>query len=273
MNGVPVNTLAPAAPSSLARLARLSLSRVIAELARVERPRVLVQAFIRAYARWHGIDLQEFVPPSPSPFYASFRDFHARAHKPGARPIDVASRAVFPADGFVLAAGVIRAGRVGQVKGIDYDLATLLGPGGETQASRLEGGRFVNVYLPVPDCHRLCAPIDCVLRRETYLRGDCLSLGLRSLARRRDVFVTNERLVQELASPDLDVVLVAVGGIAATNITSTRPRDVAQPHYRKGDELGAFWLGSTIVVLLPPGIAVVPLVRGQHVRLGEPLIR
>lgn len=255
------------------RLLRLAQSRAIAGLARVQRPRFLVRAFIRAYARWHGIDLQEFVPPADLAFYASYRDFHARAHKPGARPIDVNSRAVFPADGFILEIGTIREGRVGQVKGIDYDLATLLGAGGETQASRLEGGRFVNVYLPVPSCHRWCAPVDGVLRRETYIRGDCLSLGLRALARRRNVFVTNERMVQELESPDLSVLLVAVGGIAATNITSTRPHDVPQPHYRKGDELGAFWLGSTVVILLPPGISTVPIQRGQQVRLGEPLIR
>ncbi len=132
---------------------------------------------------------------------------------------------------------------------------------------------YVNLYLPVRSCHRWCAPFDGILRGETYVAGDERSLGLRSLARSPPVFPLNERLVQELENAAVELTLVAVGGIAATNIASARPACARGPvRYLRGQELGAFHLGSSIVILLPARLAPRPLRPGQGVRMGEPLL-
>ena len=258
-------------PAGLAPLARLVWSQLIAALASAQRPAPMVRAVLQTYVRYHGIDLQDFhVPPG---FFRSFRELHGRALRPGARRISADSRAVFPSDGFVLATGEVNAGRVMQVKGMEYDLASLLGNEGGEKAIRFDGGRFINLYLPVHSYHRWCSPIDGKLLGQTHICGDRLSLGLRSLARRRDVYVTNERLVQEMEGADFALTLVAVGGIAASHITSRHALDsAASVPCRKGDELGAFWLGSTIVILLPRAAQPVALQPHQRILLGEPLV-
>lgn len=258
-------------PTGLAPRVRLAWSQFIAALASAQRPAPMVRAVLQTYVRYHGIDLEDFYVPLG--FFRSFRELHGRAIRPGARRISADSLAVFPSDGFVLATGEVHAGRVMQVKGMEYDLASLLGPGGGEKAARFDGGRFINLYLPVHSYHRWCSPIDGRLVTQTHICGDRLSLGLRSLAWRRDVYVTNERLVQDMEGADFALTLVAVGGIAASHITSRHALDTAAAvPCRKGDELGAFWLGSTIVILLPRAAQPVTLQPHQRVLLGESLV-
>jgi len=254
------------------RLVRLGLSKLVERLGRVERPRWAVRAYLHRWVRKHGIDLDDFEVPEGG--YRNFRDFHARPLKAGAREIDRESRVVFPADGFILHHGPIEDGRIGQVKGVDYSLRSLLEV---TEPGELDHERyryFVNLYLPMESCHRWYAPIDGRLCREKAIRGEKFSLDLVSMAQHAGIYAKNERVVQELRNGETSLLLVAVGGIAATNIFRSHAKapDEEVPVTR-GTELGGFFLGSSLILLLPEGCEPVPLVSGETVRMGSPLVR
>jgi phosphatidylserine decarboxylase len=255
------------------RPVRLALSALIELGARQERPRWLVQRFIGAWVSRFDIDLGECEVPEGG--FRTYREFHARALRPEARPIDSASPVVFPADGFVLDHGRISGGRLTQVKGIEYGLGDLVNSAPPIFAlDGYEGGTYVNLYLPLESCHRWYAPLDGAVVREKRLPGDRLSLDMRSLAVNPGIYARNERLVQELAGEAGKMMLVAVGGIAATNIFSVRPPDSPRPRpCVRGEELGGFYLGSSIVILLPQGLATVPLAGRQPVKMGQALVR
>jgi phosphatidylserine decarboxylase len=266
----PLSLLSRLAESS--RTCRLWLSRLIDFAARRERPRWIVRRVIAGWIERFGIDLDDFEVPADG--FRTYRDFHARALRSGARRVDRESAAVFPADGFVLAAGPIRAGRVGQVKGIDYSLEELVNEGPPPFAlDAYEGGTFVNLYLPVESCHRWYSPLDGRIRREKRLGGDLFALDLRSLASNAGIYAKNERLAQEVEGDGgVRLLLVAVGGIAATNVFSNSGGAAERVPCVRGQELGGFYLGSSIVILLPRGTEPVPLAPRQPVRMGQPLV-
>jgi phosphatidylserine decarboxylase len=254
---------------------RLALSALIEVGARQGRPRWLVRRFIGAWVSRFDIDLGECVVPEGG--FRTYREFHARGLRPEARPIDSASRVVFPADGFVLDHGRISEGRLTQVKGVEYGLSELVNAVSPAlpvfALDGYEGGTYVNLYLPLESCHRWYAPLDGAVVREKRLPGDRLSLDLRSLAVNPGIYARNERLVQELEGEAGKMMLVAVGGIAATNIFSVRPPDAPGPWpCARGEELGGFYLGSSIVILLPRGMAAVPLAGRQPVKMGQALV-
>lgn len=228
-------------------------------------------------ARRTGVDLSEAELDISQ--YRTFQQLFVRRLKPGLRPIDASAGAVVsPVDGCVSAVGMIERGRLLQAKSLDYSVAELLGD--ERLAELFEGGCFATLYLRPSDYHRIHAPAEGRITRYRRIAGRLFPVQPVVVRNLRGLFVRNERVVLEIESPDLDrVVLVCVGatavGAVSTVFPSTAPGGHAiDPPYRcsRGEEIAAFNLGSTVIVMFRRGRAAVSeLSQGDEVRVGQPI--
>ena len=232
---------------------------------------VLVHWIIRRYARIFGVDLSEAAEPDPRA-YASFNAFFTRALKPDARPWPTAAEAIgCPVDGRVSQAGLIDDDRLLQAKGHDYSLAALLG-GSHDLAARFRGGLFATLYLSPRDYHRIHMPIAGRLSATIQVPGRLFSVNPTTVARVPGLFARNERLIClfETEAGPMAVILVGaifVGSIEtvwAGRLTPPRARTIsvrdagAHAHglnLARGEELGRFNMGSTVILLFPAGAA------------------
>ncbi|KEO84230.1 archaetidylserine decarboxylase [Tumebacillus flagellatus] len=231
--------------------------------------------FIPLYARKFQINLDE--AEHPLEHYPSLVEFFVRRLKPHLRPLAEGEDVVVsPVDGKVSQYGPITDGRIVQAKGVTYTVEELLG-GDRERAKRYEGGTFLTVYLSPTDYHRIHTPLSGTVTGYTYVPGTLFPVnpfGVRAVA---GLFAKNERLVTYFDTAAGEVALVKVGATivgsvkvlydvkAGTNIRGGRleRKDVANgPHYAKGEEVGRFEFGSTIILLFEPG--AVELDGGLH---------
>jgi phosphatidylserine decarboxylase len=240
---------------------------------------------MRGFARAYDIDLAAS-PPLES--YRSFGQFFARPLRPGLRPIAPGDEVVVsPVDARVSEVGLATAGIMVQAKGIDYTVAALLGDA--ELARRFEGGAWATLYLSPQDYHRIHFPLSGGITGWRYLPGQLWPVNAASVAQVPGLFTVNERLVTLLDSPLGLAAIVAVGATvvgrvraaydAAVPLTDqpgarAQRGDYAPPlPVKKGEELGAFEMGSTVILLFEPGrVQLSGRVRpGARVRVGEPL--
>jgi len=259
-----------------------ALSRLVGALARLRLGRV-GQALMLAFARRYGVDLSECEPLSR---YATFTEFFARPLRPGLRPIAPgADVVVSPVDAAVSEVGIAREGRLIQAKGIDYGAAALLADA--DLARRFAGGAYATLYLSPKDYHRIHFPLPGRVLGWRYAPGKLWPVNPASVARVPGLFAGNERLVTVLDSPLGLVAIVAVGAtivgrvrasyrddVPTTNRRGARPagRELDEPvAVAKGQELGAFEMGSTVILLFEAGRAELfpSLAPGVRVRVGE----
>jgi len=256
-------------------------------LARVQNSFVrsaLIKGFLNLYPQ---VDLGEAERTQVAQ-YASFNDFFTRALRAGARPIDAADVAlVSPVDGRVSQAGAIEEGHLLQAKGHGYSAEALLGSAARAEPFR--GGRFATIYLAPFNYHRIHMPVAGTLREAVHVPGALYSVNQVTTENVPGLFARNERVVCifDTAYGPLAMVLVGalfVGSVAvvwqAGEITPAKPRPQfptplslpsPAPALAKGDEMGRFNMGSTVILLLPPGMAEweASLVAGEPLRLGE----
>lgn len=271
--------------AALAAVPKNALSRLVGALTRAPAPRPVRVAAMRAFAARYGIQLEE----SPGlDAYATFAEFFARPLRPGLRPIAGGDDVVVsPVDAVVSQAGLATGGRLLQAKGIDYDLAALLAD--PALAARLRGGPFATLYLSPRDYHRIHAPLPGRIRGYRYVPGRLWPVNPASVRAVPGLFTVNERLVTVLETPLGACAVVAVGATIVGRIRayydpaaplSNRPggrpasRDYEPPiPVAKGQELGAFEMGSTVILVLEPGRAALraELAQGTRVRVGEAL--
>jgi phosphatidylserine decarboxylase len=202
--------------------------------------------------------------------YVSLGDFFTRKLRDGARTIDPADDAlVSPCDGAVAASGVSDDGTLVQAKGHTYRLAELVAD--DAFAKKLVGGSYITIYLSPRDYHRVHTPIAGALTQYDYVPGALWPVNRWATARRTGLLARNERVVIRLnAGAYGDVAVVMVGAAGVGNIRLVHPDDTpdsatlrpGREHatmqlpeiaLTKGDELGAFRLGSTVVLLFAPG--------------------
>ncbi|MCJ2017821.1 archaetidylserine decarboxylase [Methylobacterium sp. E-065] len=222
---------------------------------------------------------------------ARFPSLHAafiRALRPGARPV-AADPAILtsPSDGILGAHGRIEAGRLFQIKGLSYRLVDLLG--GDAQlADAHEGGTYATLRLTAGMYHRFHAPHDARVESIRHIWGDTWNVNPIALKRVENLFCRNERAVLRLRVKEAGhaVTLVPVAAILVaglrlgflpegTALRRTGGRTLpCTARLAKGDEMGWFEHGSTIVVLAPEGFTLLAeLTEGRSLRMGEPLMR
>ncbi len=243
---------------------------------------------IRRFVRLYGVDMGE-AAESDTRAYPHFNAFFTRRLRADARPLATEPTAVLgPADGVLSQAGSLDAGRLLQAKGVNYDLTDLLG--GERQwARRFEGGLFATVYLSPRDYHRVHMPMEGRLKRMLHVPGRLFSVSPLTTALVPGLFTRNERVVClfETAVGPMAVILVGavfVGGIDTVWAGCVAPagRRVSRWNYaeplpavtlERGAELGRFNMGSTVILLFPPGrVRWDPDLRpGRRLRMGEAL--
>lgn len=258
-------------------------TRVMGRLARIESP-LLTRALLRIWRLFDDLDLSEARKSEQE--FSSLRDCFVRELAPGARPVDGdPDVAVAPCDAVVGAHGDVADGRLFQLKGSAYDLADLVPDA--ALAERFASGRFVTLRLRASMYHRFHAPIDCAVRDVTYVAGDTYNVNPPTLARIERLFCRNERaLVPLTVGGAVELLLVPVAAILVASLRlhclpHTLHVDWRGPahfacdaRYARGDELGWFEHGSTIVLLATRRFCFVDgLVEGREIRMGRPLLR
>lgn len=243
------------------------LSRLVGRIAECKTPWVK-NTFIRWFAKRYNINMQEALIENPTAF-ENFNAFFTRELKPGVRTIDTAEDAVVsPADGAVSQLGAIEHGRIFQAKGRGYGLTTLLG-GDPERAKPFIDGSFATIYLSPRDYHRVHMPVTGTLRETVYVPGDLYSVNQTTAENVEQLFARNERLVAIFDTEFGPMAMVLVGAMIVAGIETVwsgqeaprlrqpvRTRFDAQPEQtitlQKGEEMGRFKLGSTVVLLFGP---------------------
>lgn len=263
-----------------------ALSRLLGRLAAARRPRWLVHAVVRRFVAHYGVDLSEAERPFVDA-YASFNDFFTRALREPARPL-CASGIACPADGVISECGVIDGERLLQAKGRYYTLSALLADDRQ-RVGQFSGGSFATVYLSPRDYHRVHMPLDGQLQDSAYVPGDLYSVNGTTAAAVEDLFARNERHISYFQTPRGPMAMVLVGAMIVAGIETVwagpvapRPRRVERFDHatapqpillNRGAEMGRFFLGSTVILLFPPGVTVWndDCRAGRVVRMGEAL--
>jgi phosphatidylserine decarboxylase len=221
---------------------------------------------IRWFAKKYGVNMAEALNPDLAS-YASFNDFFTRALRADARPLANADF-VSPVDGAISQFGAIEHDQIFQAKSHNYSTTALVG-GDSKLAAQFDHGSFATLYLSPRDYHRIHMPCDAKLTRMIYVPGALFSVNPTTARGVPGLFARNERVVCVFDSAFGPFVLVLVGativGCMATVwhgvVNPPRTGDVREWRYddrdivlKKGDEMGRFLLGSTVVMLFPKGV-------------------
>lgn len=263
------------------------LSRLTGRLAESQIPWLkdrLIQTFIHHYS----VDMSIAQEPNPVA-YPSFNAFFTRALKAEARPIASGSDIlVSPVDGCVSQVGNIHSGALFQAKGHHFSCAELLGA--EQHARIFDQGRYITLYLSPKDYHRIHMPVTGRLKEMVYIPGKLFSVNPRSAAKIPQLFARNERVVAlfETELGDMAVVLVGAMIVAsietvwAGKVTPAKTRQITSWRYQdqkiilsKGEEMGRFLLGSTVILLFSTERLVweASLEAGSSMILGQRIAR
>jgi phosphatidylserine decarboxylase len=262
------------------------ISRLVLAATRSRAP-AFKNALIRLFVRGFNPDMKDAVETDPTA-YASFNEFFTRALREGTRPVDADRDAVVsPVDGTVSEAGTLSADRLLQAKGHDYSLRALLA-GNATWEQTFTGGTFATIYLAPYNYHRIHMPLAGELRDSFYVPGKLFSVNRTTAQLVPGLFSRNERVFCGFDSGGMPWANILVGalnvGSMATvwhgDVTPRRIRDVtalpvngvlAPVQLAKGDEMARFNMGSTVILLFPPGAVRwdSKLKAGQTLRMGE----
>ncbi|MGA2839226.1 MAG: archaetidylserine decarboxylase [Steroidobacteraceae bacterium] len=263
------------------RIPRRWLTLFMGWLSRVEN-RWVCAACIALWRQFSDLDLSD----AKLKQFNSLRDCFTRELKDGARPIDAhPSVLASPCDALVGACGNVVEGRAVQAKGFPYSLIDLLGDPELVRYYR--DGQYATLRLTSSMYHRFHAPYDCRVEQVTYISGDTWNVNPIALRRVENLFCKNERAVIRCRLPAGS--LLTLVPVAAILVASIRLRFLdVQLHLRyrgpnvipcdvpvaKGEEMGWFEHGSTIIVFAPHGVALSPKIReGERIHMGQALMQ
>ncbi|MES3035383.1 MAG: archaetidylserine decarboxylase [Gemmatimonadota bacterium] len=245
----------------------------------------MTTALIRWFVDQYGVNMREAAEPDVAK-YQTFNDFFTRALKPGARPISNGDL-VCPVDGAISQCGEIEADQILQAKGHQYSVRALLGGDADLAADYVDGS-FATIYLSPKDYHRIHMPCDGRLLRMTHVPGDLFSVNPATARSVPGLFARNERVICLFETDTGPFVMILVGATIVGSMATTwhgvvnaeRPGTVRSWQYddqeirlAKGDEMGRFQLGSTVVMLFRSNYIMFDRKwkADLKVRMGEPM--
>ncbi|OYY65879.1 MAG: phosphatidylserine decarboxylase [Burkholderiales bacterium 28-67-8] len=264
------------------RVPRMLLTRAMGWFSQIRHPWV-ASASIAVWRLFTDLDLSD----ARQQRFDSLHDCFTRELKDGARTIDARTDILSsPSDAIVGACGRVEDGQVFQAKGFPYAIADLFGPTQDTSVFR--NGTYVTLRLTSAMYHRFHAPQDCDVEHLSYLSGDTWNVNPIALARVERLFCKNERAVLRLRLQrgGQPIALVPVAAILVASIRlhfldvllHLRYRGAneiaCQARFAKGQEMGWFQHGSTILVFAPPGFSLCEgITPGKRIRMGQALMR
>ncbi len=263
------------------RLPRHAITRFMGWFSKLRHPWI-VRGSMAVWRAFTDLDLSD----ARQSHFGSLHECFTRELKPGARTVDADPQILAsPCDAIVGASGTVRLGSVLQAKGFPYSLRELLGRA--ERAVPYEGGTYVTLRLTSAMYHRFHAPHDARVEHVSYLSGDTWNVNPIALKRVQRLFCRNERAVIRLRLSSGDpLTLVPVAAILVASIRLHCLNVLLHlrwpgPHelpcdapVKKGQEMGWFEHGSTIIVLAPPGFELARgLHEGQPICMGQALMR
>lgn len=261
-----------------------ALSQLMAKLTHCENP-LWKNCFIKLIIKLYGVNMAEAKYENLD-HYPSFNHFFTRELKADARPICPASNSIAsPADGVISQSGQIENGQIFQAKGHSYTALELLG-GDTERAAAFSNGNFATIYLSPKDYHRLHMPLNGTLREMIHIPGRLFSVNQATVSNVPNLFARNERVACIFDTDAGPMALILVGAIFVSSVETVWHGVVTPPtlsearswdyqdqtlQLAKGDEMGRFNMGSTIIVLFGENQTAWndTLIAGQAVKLGE----
>lgn len=257
------------------------LSRLLGALADKEVPPGVLKRVIQVYSQFYGVNLAEAKKPIEQ--MKTFNEFFTRELRPEARPIDATPQSVVsPVDGEISEFGRIQQGMLVQTKGVLYSLTDLVG---KTDAVALENGYYLTIYLSPADYHRIHAPVSGKVKHFSYFSGNLWPVNKLGVQNVGALFSLNERIVTPIEGEHGMMALVKVGALIVgkvsvsysafeTNTGTTSQVNlpiIPEKSYQKGDEIGKFKLGSTVLLIFEkdrfkPDPAIE---KGEKVKVGQ----
>lgn len=260
-----------------------TLSKIFGKFASHAFPAWFQRIINRVYVRIFHIDLQDFAPADSYPTLNALFTRSLVAY----RELDSTPNALIsPSDSLITEQGIITGDKALQIKGMEYRASELIGGGESTES--IEGFSYVNLYLSPSDYHRYHAPCDVEILEARYFGGELLPVNFPSLRKNANLFVRNERVVLLMREVDSGrkIYFIAVGALNVGKMIfhfDPRIQTNATPNARqiytyespilckKGEELGHFQMGSTIVLFMQD--VALELECGQKVRFGQRIAR
>jgi phosphatidylserine decarboxylase len=245
--------------------------------------------FIRFITAKYKVNINEAAQTDLT-FFASFNDFFTRELLAGVRPIAEGKAVITsPVDGVISQIGKIIQGQIVQAKGRKFSVFELLG-GDDLLAKQFEQGQFSTIYLSPKDYHRIHMPLTGRLRKMIYIPGKLFSVNPRTARTVPRLFARNERVVTVFDTEHGPLVMVLVGAIFVGSMETVWSGQITPPYgkviqhwdydgeeaitLQKGEEMGRFNMGSTVVILLP--LASQPfkqeLAAGAAIQLGQAMV-
>ncbi|WP_305966706.1 archaetidylserine decarboxylase [Marinobacter salsuginis] len=264
---------------------QLGVSNLAGRLADSDSSPALKNRVIKWFIGRYGVDMSEAAETDPEA-YPTFNAFFTRALKPGIRPLaDGEKTLVSPVDGAISQLGQVTGDRVFQAKGQSFSLSELLG-GEEATTEPFTSGEFSTIYLSPKDYHRIHMPMAGTLRQMIHVPGKLFSVNPVTAENVPNLFARNERVVCIFDTDSGPMAMVLVGAMivgsvetrwagvvvpGSRQVTSTRYEGERAISFEKGEEMGRFRLGSTVIMVMPKGAVTwnSNQVAGKTVRMGE----
>ncbi len=257
------------------------LSRVMGTIADKRLPKIILRAWIWLYCKTFDVNMSESKKRIPE--FSTFNEFFARELKSGARKIDSSKNAIIsPVDGKITEFGKIENNILLQAKGKKYSLENLLED--TDAAKKFMGGSFMTIYLSPNNYHRIHSPISGKISGYSYIPGHLFPVGRLSLGAIDDLFAKNERLATYLEYQKYAAAVVKIGACIVGKIcisydaakfnssikAKTQKKYPKKIPVKKGDEIGMFEIGSTIILLFEKNAAEFGgVASGMKIKMGE----
>ncbi|RLA08469.1 MAG: phosphatidylserine decarboxylase [Gammaproteobacteria bacterium] len=243
-----------------------------------------INLIIKIYIKIYKVDMSIAKYQNIS-HYKTLNQFFTREIKKSARPIDNDNKSITsPVDGAISQFGVINNGTIIQAKNHNYQLSDLIA-NDSPEIKNFENGHFITIYLSPKDYHRIHMASDGIIQKMTHIPGKLFSVSAKTVNKTPNLFARNERLVCLFKNNDgfkFGQILVAAVNVSAIETTwaglikAQKNKQIKktsyskQPQIKKGDEMGRFNMGSTVILLFPEKIKFASNLKiGQDIQLGN----